>query len=230
MRLRARGSEGAEGQQSRPTPEAPGEHGHGERWGAGGSGACCLSGWSEFGGRRGRERTIWGKSGASGLVPHQRWADSGGDRCSHGARGSQLPSARLLTLPSRGGTLLLCLFLHLLPTNTRVVVKTGTGPLASCLVQSSLFEDGSDLPQGLGGSRRSEGTPSIPPPAGHPSAPSLTVGSGTEPACKADDVHTPLGEPPRTGSSACALRLWAVSPAPPLAARICRGPPLHGEP
>ena len=50
--------------------------------------------------------------------------------------GVRQASARLLTLPSRGGTLpSLCLFPHLLPTNTRVVVKTegGDGFWSLCL-------------------------------------------------------------------------------------------------
>lgn len=80
--------------------------------------------------------------------------------------GVRQASARLLTLPSRGGTLpSLCLFPHLLPTNTRVVVKTEQGPWLGAWYTAPCLRTVVTLPQGLGGSRRSEGTPSIPPPA-----------------------------------------------------------------
>lgn len=126
--------------------------------------AACQAGQSLV--ADGGEREQSGERVRHLLVPRQRWADSGRGQMQPQVPGVHQASARLLTLPSRGGTLpSLCLFPHLLPTNTRVVVKTEQGPWLGAWYRAPCLRTVVTLPQGLGGSRRSEGTPSIPPPA-----------------------------------------------------------------
>lgn len=160
--------EGAEGRVGPPL-EAPGEHGHGDHWGAWCQGvAACQAGQSLVADGGERERS--GGRGDRLLVPRQRRADSGRVRTQPWGPRARQASARVLTLPSRGRTLpSLCLFPHPPLANTRVVVKTEQGPWLHAWYRAPCWGTVVALPRAREAHDGVRVTPSIPPPAAeHP--------------------------------------------------------------
>ena len=110
-----------------------------------------------------------GEEGTVCWCPASDGQTRGGDRRSHGVHDPWGPrarqaSARILTLPSRGGALPSpCLFPHPPPANTRVVVKTEQGPWLHAWYRAPCWRTVVALPQGPGGSRWSEGDSQHPP-------------------------------------------------------------------